>query len=174
MSVKTGVFLAATLFSHAALSDATIAQRHVEDASLIGEARMKVMFWNVFDASLYAGNGEFDRSEPFSLSLAYLRDLKGEKIVSKTIEQMARQKRFEKQELSGWSAQLSTIIDDVDSSTTITGVRDDQGHTIFYRNGEQTGKIANARFTEGFFDIWLGENTSEPRLRKQLLSAGKS
>jgi len=171
---KTSFFLAAMLVNQIAIADIKVAQQHVEDAELVGNARLKVMFWSVFDARLYARGGEFERLEPFALSLSYLRDLKGEQIISKTIEEMTDQKKFDKQELTSWSEQLFGIIKDVDASTTITGVRDERGHTIFYRNGNLAGTIENTRFTEGFFDIWLGENTSEPQLRRDLLSAGKS
>lgn len=171
MHMRTALLLSALVSSSFVAADAEIAERHVQDSDLVGKARMKVMFWNVFDASLYAEQGRFDPAEPFVLSLSYLRELEGEKIVEKTIEEMAKQKRFKAQELASWSSQLDTIIDDVDASTTITGVRDSLGNTLFYRNGAPVGEITDVRFTQGFFDIWLGENTSEPKLRRQLLGA---
>ena len=174
MFTRTGFLMAAMLVSQVAIADIKVAQLHVEDAKLVGDARLKVMFWSVFDARLYAEGGVFNQLEPFALSLSYLRKLKGEQIISKTIEEMMDQKKFDKQELADWSVQLSSIIKDVNASTTITGVRDERGYTLFYRNGKPAGTIENTRFTEGFFDIWLGENTSEPQLRRNLLSAGKS
>ncbi len=126
---------------------------------------MLVILWNIFDAS----NGKYDSEKSFTLSLSYLRKLTGEKIVEKTISEMKKQNRNNASLLRQWQEQLSQIIPDVDKSTTITGVRDDQGHTIFYRNGALIGRIEDRNFTKGFFDIWLGESTSDPALRNELL-----
>lgn len=157
--------------SHA---DMATADRHVQKADLVGQGRMKVMLWKVFDASLYAPNGQYSESQPFALSLSYLRKLEGRKIVSKTIEEMTSQNKFDKSELTDWQKQLSAIIADVDAGTIITGIRDENGHTLFYRDGQAVGQIANERFTRGFFDIWLGETTSEPQLRNRLLGLKSS
>ena len=40
----------------------------------------------------------------------------------------------------------------------------------FFFNGVLRGEVADAEFTRLFFGIWLSPNTSEPALRKQLLS----
>ena len=82
---------------------------------------------------------------------------------------MRAQKAFSTEELDDWKNQLSGIIPNVDSETTITGIRNTEGATLFYKNGEIIGQIDDTRFTQGFFNIWLGENTSETGLRSQLL-----
>ncbi len=161
--------LVGILVSGFARADVAIAGRYVADAELVGKARMKVMLWNVFDARLYASDGQFEKTQPFALSLSYLRELSGSKIVSTTIDEMTKQRLFDADELVAWERQLKPIIADVDSKTTITGIRDENGHTLFYRNGQRVGRIANERFTLGFFNIWLGESTSQPALRKKLV-----
>ena len=82
---------------------------------------------------------------------------------------MGAQNEFSKSELAQWKTKLSDIIPNVDSKTTITGVRDQAGNTLFYLNGKIIGRVDNKRFTQGFFNIWLGEKTSETKLRNQLL-----
>ncbi|NND91668.1 MAG: hypothetical protein HKN42_12475 [Granulosicoccus sp.] len=162
------------MFCTGVQADETIAQRYVEDARLIGEARMKVLLWDVFDARLYASGERFDRTKPFALSLSYLRELRGHSIVETTISEMSRQGRFSPSELRSWEGQLARLIDDVDTDTTITGVRDENGHTLFYRDGQALGKITDTRFTGGFFDIWLGDRTSRPAFTRQLLGTANS
>lgn len=159
---------------NSAQADESTANRHIQNADLVGEARLKVMFWNIFDAQLFAPDGQYSESRPFALSLSYLRQLDSRKLVDSTIEEMAGQGRFDSQELAKWEAELNEIFPDVDKNTTITGVRDENGHTLFYQNGQPIGKIANERFTRGFFDIWLGESSSQPELRKRLLSIQQS
>jgi hypothetical protein len=40
---------------------------------------------------------------------------------------------------------------------------------VFYSNGEEIGSVDDSEFTTSFFNIWLGEKTSEPKFRKALL-----
>ena len=64
---------------------------------------------------------------------------------------------------------LASIIPDVSDQNTIVGVADAQANTRFYLDGELIGEIREPDFTRAFFSIWLGERTSEPELRDQLL-----
>lgn len=174
MSIRPLAIIVSMMLCGQIQANAEIAQRHIPGADLVGQARMKVMLWNVFDARLYARDGQFNPTEPFALSLSYLRNLEGEQIVDKTIQEMQKQRLFTEKELNQWKTALSSIINDVDSSTTITGVRDENGYTVFYRNNMLTGEIRDRRFTDGFFNIWLGETTSEPKLRQDLIGPSRS
>ena len=169
MMAKISILLASLLVSPLLLANQTIADKYIPDAELVGKARLKVVFWNVFDAKLYAQNGEYNSEQPFALSLSYLREIRGYEIVAKSVSEMRAQKAFSTEELDDWKNQLSGIIPNVDSETTITGIRNTEGATLFYKNGEIIGQIDDTRFTQGFFNIWLGENTSETGLRSQLL-----
>lgn len=153
----------------------SVAQNYLDDPQLVGEARLKVMLWNVFDASLYTQSGAFDANAPFSLSLRYLRQLDSDKIVSKTIEEIRRQgSDIEPERLALWEEQLGNIIPDVSEGTTITGVRTPEGYTRLYFGTRQIGEIQDLAFTQAFFDIWLGENTSNPRLRNGLIGSPRT
>ena len=169
MIARISILLAALILSPYSVANQTIADKHVANAELVGKARFKVLFFSVFDAKLYAKNAEFRAEEPFALSLSYLREIKGSEIVAKSISEIKAQNEFSSEELTDWKAELAAIIPDVDTKTTITGVRDQAGATLFYKNGVLIGQIENERFTQGFFNIWLGENTSEAKLRSQLL-----
>lgn len=147
----------------------SVVDDYMEQPSVAGTARLKVMFWNVFDAELYAPSGEFDPEKPFALSLTYLRKLDGQKIVDKTIQEIAKQGGIDKAVLDDWNAQLMALIPDVDKGTTITGVQTSSLQTILYRDGQRLGRIDDAEFTRRFFNIWLGEQTSEPQLREELI-----
>ena len=58
MMAKISILLASLLVSPLLLANQTIADKYIPDAELVGKARLKVVFWNVFDAKLYAQNGE--------------------------------------------------------------------------------------------------------------------
>lgn len=152
-----------------ASADMQVAERHVPEPQLVGKARLKVLFWKVYDAELYAPGGEWSADSPYALTLNYLRKLNGEQIAKRTISEIRDQGFADELALARWYEQMRAIIPDVDKKTRITGVYDDNGHTLFYRNGEPIGTIKDAEFSRNFFNIWLGEKSSEPKMRDRLL-----
>ena len=66
---------------------------------------------------------------------------------------------------------LRAILPDVTDQNQIVGVADSDANTLFYLDGELIGEIREPQFTRAFFDIWLGERSSQPKLRDQLLGA---
>jgi len=160
---------AALLCSAVEALAAGMPERELEGMSLVGEARLSVMFWDIYDAQLYAPSGDWSRGEPFALSLTYLRDLKGRRIAERSIREMREQGFSDEAALRRWRDRLAAIIPDVRERDEVVGVADTQGHTRFYLDGQLLGEIDDPAFTRAFFDIWLGEDTSEPQLRAQLL-----
>ena len=157
-----------------AWADVDVATRHVPDASLVGKARLKVLFWKVYDAELYAPNGDWSANAPFALSLNYLRKLEGEQIAKRTIVEMRKQGFEDEVTLARWFDDMRSIIPDVEKNTRITGVADDTQNTLFYSDGKLIGEIKDPLFTQKFFDIWLGEKSSQPKMRNKLLGGTKS
>ena len=152
----------------------TAINAYLESPQLVGKARLKVLLWSVFDASLYADSGKYDATEPFALSLKYLRSLDGKKIVAKSMEEIkSQQPQAGSEQLARWKQQLLQIIPDVKNGTTITGVRTIDGYTSFYMDDKKLGSINDVAFTQAFFDIWLSEKTSEPKFRSKLLGRAK-
>ena len=52
---------------------------------------------------------------------------------------------------------------------SLTGVRDEQGALVLYKNGKLVGREADAELSKAFFGIWLGEKTTDVRQRRELL-----
>lgn len=146
--------------------------QYIPDASLVGTARMRVLLWDVYDARLFAPSGEWQPDRPFALSLGYLRDLKGDAIAARAVEEMRKQGFADEVTLARWFDLMSDIIPDVNPDTELLGIADADQNTIFLRNGESIGRINEPAFTRAFFDIWLSEATSAPALRQRLLGEG--
>jgi len=146
------------------------AMKHVPDALLVGKARMNVMMWDVYDASLFAPDGQFSWNQPFALKLVYLRDLAGMKIADRSIEEIRRQGFTDEATLVRWHAQLAEIIPDVQDGTSLTGIYTPGQETIFFNQEREIGRISDPDFGPKFFGIWLSDKTSAPDIRKKLLS----
>lgn len=144
---------------------------HVPDAEIVGQGRLSYMFWDVYDAALFAPNGQWKQGQPFALKLSYLRDLEGEKIADRSIEEIRNQGFRNEVKLADWHSQLRNIFPDVKMNSSITGIYTNEGITIFYQNNQEIGRVNDPEFGQKFFDIWLSQKTSAPSLRKKLLGA---
>ncbi len=118
---------------------------------------------------MYAEEGQWSGQEPFVLSINYLRDLKGAAIAERSIDEIRQQGYSNEDNLQRWLLSLQTILPDVSKNTRINGVKTSDNATVFYKNDQYLGAIHDPLFTQVFFDIWLGEKTSQPKLRKDLL-----
>ncbi len=170
IAVFAAFFLVLALGMNAlANTEVAIISRDVPKAQKVGEGRLSFLFWNVYDATLYAPGGTFSPQRPFALRLNYLITLRGADIADRSIEEMKKQGAGDEAQLAVWRQQMAAIFPDVDRGVALTGVRNAKGHTYFYRNDTPIGSIKDPKFTARFFGIWLDATTSEPGLREQLL-----
>lgn len=146
-------------------------REYVPDAKPVGQGRLSYMFWDIYDATLFAPNGEFSSSQPLAIQISYLRTIEGKKIADRSAEEMRLQGFSDEVRLADWHAQMRAIFPDVSEGVTLTGVLTQSGETIFYSNDVQIGSIADKEFGRRFFNIWLSEATSAPDLRKKLLGS---
>ena len=140
-------------------------------ARLVGQGRLTWWGFTAFDARLWAAEGltraSFER-HPLALELAYLRAFKSEEIVRVSLEEMTRAGGVAPQDLQAWRPQLAALIPDVVPGDRITGVHRPGRGALFYVNDRFVGGIADSRFSENFFAIWLGSQTAQPKLRLAL------
>lgn len=147
--------------------------RHLPEPAMVGEAQLKVLFWKVYDARLFAPQGNFQQQQPFALELTYLRDFSGEDIAERSVQEIKNQGFTDRRQLALWQQRMTDLFPDVNKNSRITGVATSQGHTLFYFNDTLLGEIADPLFTRRFFDIWLGEASSDPEFRQQLIGNGR-
>ncbi|KZM49708.1 hypothetical protein OA90_14545 [Labrenzia sp. OB1] len=165
-------FCFAPVVSTPGLADTGIASRALPSAQLVGKGRLTFLGFKVFDAELYAPRGSYSRGGPYALKLTYLRNFKGKAIADRSIEEIRKQGGTPPDKLSSWARQMAAIFPNVSAGQSITGVRTAQGSTDFYQGQRKLGTIADADFTRRFFDIWLGGQTRNPKLRAKLVGSG--
>ena len=136
---------------------------------LLGESRLSVLFWDIYDARLYVAGESYYPEKPFALSLDYLRGFSGTDIAKRSIEEIRRQGFVDESELASWETQLSKIFPDVVEGDEIIGVSDPIEGARFLLNGSLIGTITDQNLSRRFFDIWLSEQTSEPAIRESLM-----
>ncbi|MBU25391.1 MAG: hypothetical protein CMD99_05115 [Gammaproteobacteria bacterium] len=143
------------------------------DLLLLGESRLRVLFWEIYDASFYATNGVYDPEKPFALSLTYLREFSGSDIAQRSVDEIRSQGFSDESVLASWMVQLDAIFPDVVGGDQITGISQPSEGTRFFLNGTLIGTITDQNLSRRFFDIWLSKKTSEPGMRESLLGIDK-
>ncbi len=142
---------------------------HIPEAQKVGEGRFTKYIWDVYDATLFAPQGKWEKGKPFALKLSYLRKLYGKKIADKSVEEIRGQGFTDEIKLATWHTQMRKIFPDVDDGVSITGIQTKDGAALFYKGSTKIGRIEDPEFSNAFFGIWLNENTSAPSLRQKLL-----
>ncbi|MEM0912290.1 MAG: hypothetical protein AAGJ37_15045, partial [Pseudomonadota bacterium] len=82
------ILLFALLLCFGVSASAAPLSQYINDPQTVGNARLEVMFWDIYDAELIAESGIFVSGEPFALRLTYLRKFKGEDIASRSVDEM--------------------------------------------------------------------------------------
>jgi hypothetical protein len=146
-------------------------------ARLLGSGRLNFLLLHIYDARLWAPEPlALERADqaPVAIELEYARKLVGKLIAERSIEEMKRVPGMSDEQAQRWLAWLVQTVPDVAAGDRITGVhRPGESARIFF-NGTLRGELRDADFARRFFAIWLGRQTSEPKLRDQLLGAPKA
>lgn len=131
-----------------------------------------VFSWSVFKlyrARLLTHTGAFDPAKPFLLDLHYLRTLKGEQIVSTSIDEIARLNEISQDQRREWTQALTEMIPDVCLGDRLLGWFTPGNQVEFFSASQVLGLIQDADFVRMFSAIWLDERTRSPQLRHALL-----
>ena len=146
-----------------------VLKNYMEEVVLVGSTRFSVVFWNVYDIALYAESTPYNASPPYALEIQYLRSISKEDLVTRSIELIEAQGFDDMSSLDTWQQQMLEVFPDVKKGTVLTGVYTSEGQSTLYMDGLYIGTIEDPEFGQYFFDIWLGEDTSQPRMREDLI-----
>lgn len=142
-------------------------------ARLIGQARLTVWGFDIYDARLWAPapfNAASFAASALALELNYLRNFQAADIAERSLKEMRRSQPVSDAQAALWKAELLRVIPDVRKGDRITGVHRPGQGAAFWVNGRASGEVPDADFARLFFGIWLSPDTSEPRMREALLA----
>ena len=142
------------------------------DARLLGSGELRFFGLPIYDARLWVGP-VFDAAAPaafpLALELDYRRALDGGRIAERSLVEMQRVGGFSAALGGQWLAAMRSLFPDVQRGDRLTGLyRPGQGLAFFF-HARPIGELADADFARRFIGIWLAPETSQPRLRRQLL-----
>ncbi|MEM1191259.1 MAG: chalcone isomerase family protein [Pseudomonadota bacterium] len=135
----------------------------------VGEARLRVFLWSIYNSRLYTPTGSYREGDrPLRLDIEYLINVRRAALVERTGDEWDAMGRSHPQQ-EAWLTRLTELWPDIFKKDVLSVVLDDANRSTFYHNGEQLGRIDDPDFGPQFVDIWLSEDSTRPELREALL-----
>lgn len=135
---------------------------------LVGEARFRLFFFDVYHAELLAPDGRYDGSAPYALRLYYMRDVSSTTIVNTSVDEMRRQGSDGDSKLAEWADWMGQHFPNMQNGDVAMMVALKNGGMALYHNQVKLGQTVDSAFTNAFFGIWLSDNALKPDLSRQL------
>jgi len=135
---------------------------------MVGQAKLKVFVWEVYDSALFTPSGTWQGVAPYQLSLTYLRDIPANKLVEETDKAWQEQGRNHPKQ-GEWLTLLGDLWPDITESDNLVFGLNASGGSAFWFNGSLIGSIDDRDFGPLFGGIWLAPDTPRPELRAQLI-----
>ncbi len=151
-----------------------IVTREHAGLNMLGEGSLRWFGMKVYDSRLWSPKKAHAKDEVFALELVYDLSLKGKAIAERSIDEMRKQGHDDEAKLKRWGEEMARVFPDIKKGDTLIGVSIPGKEARFYSREKLLATVADAEFAKAFFDIWLSEKTSEPKLRLQLLGNTKS
>jgi len=141
----------------------------VNHLNKVGEGEMRYLFWTLYLAEFFTESTAHNTdNKSKALRITYYKKISRQALVDATEEQW-QHLGFQSGTISQWSAHISNIWPDIEPGDELTLVISPTGYSQFYFDEKLIGKIDDTTFGNAFISIWLSENTTEPKLRQQLL-----
>ena len=121
---------------------------------LVGEARLKVLIWEVYDSALYTPSGRWQGEAPYQLSLHYLRDIPAAKLIEETDKAWQEQGRNHPKQ-GEWLRLLGELWPNITEGDNLVFGLNASGDSAFWFNGIPIGSIDDRDFGPLFGGIWL-------------------
>ncbi len=134
-----------------------------------GEATMRFFGLKVYDVRLWTQMKPFSHAEPFAVELVYDMSLSGKDIAERSVTEMRAQGYNDESKLKRWGEQMAKIFPDIKQGDTLIGLSIPAKEARFYTREKLIAVVPDPEFAKAFFDIWLSEKSSEPKLRLRLL-----
>ena len=134
----------------------------------VGQARLKILFWNVYDSVLSTPTGTWQDKGPYQLALTYLRDIPAQQLVDETEKAWRDQGRSHPDE-NQWLQSLLSLWPDVTEGDTLVMAIDAEGHNAFWLNNRAIGSIDHPDFGAFFGGIWLDADSPRPAFCAKLI-----
>ena len=166
-----GAMLLMCALSASAHSLPELIARDVMGLTVRGEAVMRFIGLKVYDVRLWTQMKAFTHADPFAVELVYDMNFSGKDIADRSVKEMRAQGISDETKLRRWGDEMTKIFPDIKQGDALIGVSMPGKEARFYNREKLIATVPDPEFAKAFFDIWLSEKSSEPKLRLKLLGA---
>jgi hypothetical protein len=140
-----------------------------DNLQMVGSAKLKVLFWNVYESFLYSTEKSYKPDTyPVALRIRYLRDIDKQELLEHTDKEWKGLGLSAEQRESGLN-HVKDVWPNISKGDELMISIDENQESTFYFNSKHIAHIDDKVFGQQFLDIWLSENCSRPELRDKLL-----
>ena len=143
---------------------------YVKSPTPYGQGALHKMFLHVYDSSLWTDAKPWSINKTFALVIRYDMNFSVKELVDRSIGEMERTGKMPDAEKAQFQKELTARFHAVRPGDVITAVYSPKKGGIFYYNGKQMAGAMDGGRAQKFLNIWLGPETSEAGLRKDLLA----
>ena len=135
----------------------------------VGSGVFTVLFMEIYKLNLYANADRFSEHNDFVLEFEYRRPVSKSTIIDASINELTKPDKVTSAEIKFWKRILNKGIVDMNAGEMASVSFTKAGIVTFYSPDRSPVSFEAPKFAKVFSSIWLGKNTSRPRLRQKLL-----
>ena len=139
------------------------------DMKFVGGGVLTMLFMDIYKLNLYANEGRYSGHNDFVLEFEYLKPVSKSTIIDASINELTKPDDVTSTDIKSWKRILDKGIVDMNAGEVASVSFTNEGVVTFYSDDHSPVSFEAPKFAKGFSSIWLGENTSRPRLRQKLL-----
>ena len=139
------------------------------DLQVVGTGVLKVFFMDIYSLTLYSKERNYGVGDYFALEFDYKKSVSKEIIVDASMDELAKIANVDSVEMKAWKQLLEKGIIDMQAGEKASVVFSKSGDVEFWSENRELIAFQDLKFDENFAAIWLGPQTSHPKLRLTLL-----
>ena len=152
-------------------SQVTLAQtleRLVPNAELVGKGTFRYFFIDVYDAELYAPDGNYEPDEPHAMRIHYLIHAYKHRIINQTVKEMKKQ-GISQEQIDDWLPEMRRTFIDMRKGWFADFILSPNGTLTLAANGEYKNMITDPELSRAIIGLWIGDDATYINFRARLL-----
>ena len=168
-NIQKAVFLIACLLFVTPIGAQADWQTRYPDLQVVGTGVLKVFFMDIYSLTLYSKQRDYSGSDRFALEFDYKKSVSKNTIIDASMNELSKTPNVRSVEINAWKQILEKGISDMQAGEKASVVFSRSGNVEFWSENSEPISFQNLKFAENFAAIWLGPQTSHPKLRLALL-----
>ena len=139
------------------------------DLQVVGTGVLTAFFMDIYKITLHSKGRDYIISDHFALEFDYKKSVSKKTIVDASMDELSKAPDVSSVEIKAWKKILERGVSDMRPGDTASVVFSKSGDVEFWSENRKPVSFQDLKFAKNFAAIWLGPQTSNPKLRLALL-----